>query len=129
MYDPQHAVFFLGNIRDGNRDLFRDSEETSVSVNRCFFGNYFFKFFSDAFVDFWAFDGVVGYAEYMFGFFWISAGSEYDEYGDIFCFADVFVSADLFRARPLAIVDVFQDRISDRYLPLLRTSLWCTCVF
>lgn len=107
VYDPQHAAFFLGKIRDGNGDLFRDSEETSVSVNRCSIGNYFFKFFSGAFVDFWAFDGVMGYAEYMFGFFWISAGSEYDEYGDIFCFAEVFVSADLFRAQPLAIVDVF----------------------
>lgn len=97
MYDPQHTAFFLGKIRDGNGDLFRDSEENSVSVNRCSIGNYFFKFFSDAFVDFWAFDGVTGYAEYMFGFFWISAGSEYDEYGDVLCFAEIFVSADLFR--------------------------------
>ena len=94
MYDPQHAAFFLGKIRDGNGDLFRDSEENSVSVNRCSFGNYFFK---DAFVDFWVFDVVEGYAEYMFGVFWISAGPQYDEYGDVLCFAEVFVSADLFR--------------------------------
>ena len=59
VYDPQHAAFFLGNIRDGYGDLFRDSEENSVSVNRCSFGNYFFK---DAFVDFWVFDVVEGYA-------------------------------------------------------------------
>ena len=49
----------------------------------------------------------MGYAEYMFGFFWVSAGSGYDEFGDIFCFAGFFVSADLFRALPLALVVVF----------------------
>lgn len=39
----------------------------------------------------------MGYAEYMFGVFWISAGPQYDEYGDVLCFAEIFVSADLFR--------------------------------
>ena len=126
VHDPQHAAFFLGNIRDGYGDLFRDSEENSVSVNRCSFGNYFFK---DAFVDFWVFDVVEGYAEYMFGVFWISAGPQYDEYGDVLCFAEVFVSADLFRVDHWLLWMFFQDRISDRYLPLLRTSLWCICVF
>ena len=34
VYDPQHATFFLGKIRDGNGDLCRYSKEISVSVNR-----------------------------------------------------------------------------------------------